>query len=167
MCTSPLWKQGVFVDCRYKHKQDVKLTSNKLDASSHATNCTRDEVRDAASHESCEGHQQEEATSHPRHHCADPPLQTGAAIEGGVAATLLQHHRGLLLLVPHRVGAAPKRSKGHGLVHLCSQQPVGHEETNTGGSGTQQGQQGPDNTCTCQTRRHGKQSANSSHTVTG
>lgn len=143
--------------------QKLKLTSNKLDTSSHTANCTWDEVRDAAAHESCECHQKEEATSNARHYCADPPLETRDAVEGGVAPTLLQHHCGLPLLIPHRVGAAPKCAKGYGLVHLCPQQPVGHEEANTGGSSTQQGQHGPDNTRTCQTRRHGKQSANSSH----
>lgn len=33
-------------------------SANKLDSTSHTTNCTRDEVRDAAAHQSCKGHQQ-------------------------------------------------------------------------------------------------------------
>lgn len=143
--------------------QKHKLTTNKLDAACHSANSTRDEVRDAAAHERCECYQQEEATSHACHHCADPPLQTGDAVEGGIAPTLLQHHCSLPLLIPHWVGATSKCAKGHGLIHLCPQQPVWHEETNTGGCSTQQGEQGPDNTRTCQTRRHGKQSANGLH----
>ena len=138
--------------------QNRCLTSNKLDATGHTANGTRDEVRDAAAHERRERHQQEEAAPHARHHRADPPLQARDAVEGGVAPALLQHDGGLSLLVPHRVGAAPERTEGHGLVHLCPQQPVGHEEANAGGGGTQQGEQGPDHTRTCQTGRHGQQS---------
>lgn len=142
------------------------LTSNKLDAAGHSANRTRDEVRDAAAHEGGERHQQEEATPDARHHRADPPLQARDAVEGGVAPALLQHHRDLLLLVPHRVGAAPERAKGHRLVHLRSQQPVGHKEADAGGGGAQQGQQGPDDTCARQTGRHWKQ-VQAAHTVTG
>lgn len=146
-----------------RNKTTQQLTSNKLDAAGHASNRTWDEVRDAAAHESRERHQQEEAAPHARHHRADPPLQARDAVEGGVAPALLQHHRGLPLLVPHRVGAAAEGAKGHGLVHLRPQQPVGHEEANAGGGGTQQGQQRPDNTRTCQTGAHGKQCAGGSH----
>lgn len=145
------------------NKTAQQLTSNKLDAAGHTSNRTWDEVGDAAAHESCERHQQEEAAPHTRHHRADPPLQARDAVEGGVAPALLQHHRGLPLLVPHRVGAAAEGAKGHGLVHLRPQQPVGHEEADAGGSSTQQGQQRPDNTRTCQTGAHGKQCAGGSH----
>lgn len=145
-----------------RRTQKHKLTSNKLNAAGHAADGAGDEVRDAAAHESREGHQEEEAAPHARHHRADPPLQARDAEEGGVAAALLQHHRGVPLLVPHRVGAAAERAKGHWLVHLRPQQPVGHEEADAGGGSAEQGQQGPDNTGACQTGRHGKQPASGS-----
>lgn len=114
----------------------ILLTSNKLDSTGHTADRTGDEVGDAAAHQTCEGHQQEEATAHARHHRADPPVQARDAVEGCVAPTLLQHHRDLLLLVSHWVGATAEGAKRHRLVHLRSQQPVGHEEADTGSSGT-------------------------------
>ena len=135
--------------------RERNLTSNELDATGHAADCARDEVGDAAAHEGRERHQKQEAASHAGHHRADPPLQAGDAAEGGVAAALLQHHRGLPLLVPHRVGAPPERAKGHGLAHLRAQQPIGHEEAHTGGGGAQQGKQGPDDPRARQAGRHG------------
>lgn len=114
------WLVGLSVGCVCTSAKThrIELTSNKLDATSHAPDRTRDEVRDAAAHESRQRHQQEEAAPHARHHRADPPLQAGDAVEGCVAATLLQHDGGLALLVPHRVRAAAKGAKGHGLIHL-------------------------------------------------
>lgn len=131
------------------------LTAHELDAAGHPADCARDEVGDAAAHQGGEAHQQQEAAAHSGHHRGDPPRQAGDAVEGGVPSALLQHDGGVALLVPHRVGAAAEGAKGHWLVHLRSQQPVGHEEAHAGGGGAQQGQQGPDHARARQAGRHG------------
>lgn len=137
------------------HVPDQTLTSHKLNTSRHSTDGARDQIRDTASHERRECHQQEQPTADPCHHRADPPLQTGDAVETGVSPALLQHDRSLPLLIPHRVGAPAESTKRHGLVHLDSQEPVGHEETHAACSGAKQGQKSPDDSGTCQTRSHG------------
>lgn len=129
--------------------------SHELYPSCHSPDGARDQIRNTASHERGEGHEEEQTAAHARHHRADPPLQAGDAVEGGVPPALLQHHRGLPLLVPHGVGAPAERPERHRFVHLRAQEPIGHEEAHAGGGGAQQRQQSPDHARAGQAGRHG------------
>lgn len=149
------WRGCVGTQSNKTRDRSKGLTAHELDAAGHPADCARDEVGDAAAHQGGEPHQQQEAAAHSGHHRGDPPRQAGDAVEGGVPSALLQHDGGVALLVSHRVGAAAEGAKGHGLVHLRSQQPVGHEEAHAGGGGAQQGQQGPDHARARQAGRHG------------
>lgn len=129
-------------------------TPQELDASCHPAHGPGDELRHTAAHERRQGHQEEQPTAQARHHRADPPLGAWDGLEGGIAATLLHHHRRLAALIPDWVGTPPESAEGNRLLQLRPQEPVGHEEAHTGGSGTEEGEEGPDNTGTGEAGGH-------------
>lgn len=130
------------------------LTPQELDASCHPAHSPGDELRHTAAHERCQGHQEKQPAAQARHHRADPPFGARDGLEGGIAATLLHHHGHLAALIPHRVGTPPESAEGNRLLQLRPQEPVGHEEANTGGSSAEEGEEGPDNASTGEAGSH-------------
>lgn len=132
----------------------ILLTPHKLYPSSHPSDSARDQIRDATSHQRCEGHQKQKSATRTRHHGADPPFQTRNALEGGIPSTLLQHHRSTTGFIPYWVRTTPECSKGHWLAHLRPKEPVRHEKAHARSCRTEKGKQSPNHTCTGQTGCH-------------
>lgn len=149
---------------KYIPVKKLLLTSKKL----HAPRCTSDGSGDefwyAAAHHRGECHQQQKATSNPRHDCTDLPLHAWDTLKACIAPALLQHDRSLPLFIPNWVRTPPESTEGHWLIHLWAQQPVGHEEPHAGSCCTQQGHQSPDHPRTCEAGCHsGEMSLNIAH----
>lgn len=130
------------------------LTPHKLYSTGHPSNCARDQISDAASHQRREGHQKQKPTTRPRHHGADPPFQTRDALKRCIASTLLQHHRPTTGFIPYWVRTTSERSERYWLAHLRPKEPVRHEKAHARCRRTQEGQQGPNHTCTGKTGCH-------------